>query len=79
MNQLPPPNFSRSDLPEHKHQRVLVAAFQVGHPIVVDGKASHIYAFGGQQIGGHVEMVIYLPGDPTPIDASRVSLQKQPE
>ncbi|HEX8610211.1 MAG TPA: hypothetical protein VF800_02900 [Telluria sp.] len=79
MSQLPPPNFSRSELPEHKHQRILLAALQNGHPVEVAGKVEHIHTVSAQRAGGRIDMVVYLSGDPTPIDAPLVSLQKQPE
>ncbi len=79
MSKLPPPDFSISKLPEHVHQRILQAAIQVARPVLVDGKIAYMHTLTSQQRGGTIEMLVYLTGNPTPVDSSAVSLQPQPE
>lgn len=76
---LPLPDYTRSDLPEHKHQRILQAALQVARPVIVAGKVGYIHTLTSQQIGGRIEMIVYLMGNPAPVNASEVTLQDLPQ
>ena len=79
MSQIPPPDFAISKRPEHVHQRILQAAIQVARPVIVNGKVEHMHTITSQQRGGRIEMLVYLTGNPVPVDAAEVALQPQPQ
>ncbi len=72
---LPKPDYSVSKLPEHVHQRILLAALQVGRPVLYQGKTEYLYDVGAQQQGGQIVARVYLTGKPGPIAADEISLQ----
>ncbi len=55
---LPAPDYAVSKLPEHVHQRVLLAALQVARPVLVDGRVEHIHTLSVQQLGGRIGMTV---------------------
>lgn len=76
---LPAAEVEPLDKAAYDHQRMLLKALHCAHPVLHDGRQRFVQVVTARQDGGRIEMVLYMAGDPAPIDASAVSLQKQPE
>lgn len=76
---LPAADFEPLDKATHDHHLALLTALGCARPVLYEGRQRFIQVATARQDGGRIEMVVYLAGDPAPIDASAVSLQKQSE
>lgn len=63
---------------EQKHDRILLRALQIAHPVIYQGQQRFIHTLTCQISGGSTETTVYLTGDPTPVKPSDVQLQEQP-
>jgi hypothetical protein len=78
MAQKPTPDHSPAgDDQRHlaeKHNRVLLHALQVAHPVLYRERERFIHTLTFQQLGGRIDTTVYLAGDATPLAASDVTL-----
>jgi hypothetical protein len=57
-----------------RHNRVLLHALQTAHPVMFNDRKGFIQVVTFSQSGGSIEAVIYLSGNPAPIEANQISL-----
>lgn len=57
-----------------RHNRVLLHALQIAHPVLYQGKNRFIHTLRFQLSGGGLDTTVYLTGDPTPLNADQVQL-----
>lgn len=70
--------IERSKRPEHLHQNRMLHAIQTGAEVCYRGQSRHIQDFGLSLYGGGLRFMLYLTGDPNPVDATEVELLAQP-
>lgn len=57
-----------------KHNRVLLHALQIAHPVIYQERQHFIHTLTYYQHGGRIETTVYLTGDPTPRRPEEVTL-----
>ena len=59
-----------------KHNRVLLHAHQTAHPVLYAGQQRFIHTLTFMSYGGGIKTLVYLAGDPAPVEAEAVQLQE---
>jgi len=69
------PSLSTATLEaEQRHNRVLLHALQIGHPVVVDGVTQFIQCLSFNREGGGIDATVYLAGKRESVRGEEVSL-----
>jgi hypothetical protein len=69
------PSLSTATLDaEQRHNRVLLHALQIGHPVTVDGRTQFIQCLSFNREGGGVDTTVYLAGQRESVRGDQVAL-----
>lgn len=70
--------YASLDTDAYKHQALLLRSLHCARPVHVHGREAFIHTLTASLVGGHIEMTVYLTGDPAPVDCSQVRVERKP-
>lgn len=59
----------------YRHQSLLLRSLHCARPVMLDGRQQYIHTISASQDGGHIEMTVYMAGDPTPISSTSIEVK----
>lgn len=59
----------------YRHQALLLRSLHWARPVMLAGREVYIHTVSASLSGGHIEMTVYMTGDPTPTPSKLIEVK----